>query len=78
MQCIFDQKMAKTAKIRTFPVTKLLVNYTKQLSPVSDQVLDNSDARFRKNVQKPDFLAKMTKFWTKKGSKNGPNFFVRA
>ena len=52
MQCIFDQKMAKTAKIRISPVTKLPLNYTKQLSPVYDQVLDNVDARFRTKSSK--------------------------
>ena len=30
---------------------------------------------FKENVQKHDFLAKMAKFWTKKGSKNRPDFF---
>ena len=29
---------------------------------------------FEENVRKYDFRSKMAKFWTKKGSKNGPDF----
>ena len=32
---------------------------------------------FEENYQKPDFRAKMAKFWTKKGPKMAPFFFVR-
>ena len=74
----FLTKNGQNGQKRIPPVTKLPLDYTKQLSPVSDQVLDNSDARFRKSVQKPDFWAKMAKFWTKKGPKMGPIFFVRS
>ena len=45
-QCIFDQKVTKIAKIRIFPDTILPINDLKPLSPVSDQVTWNSDARF--------------------------------
>ena len=48
-QCIFGTKMAKT---RIFPDTTLPLDDTKQLSPVSDQVLDKSDVRFRRKCPK--------------------------
>ena len=53
MQCIFDPKMAKTAKTRIFPDTTLPFSDSKQLSQDSEQFLDKSDA-FEENVQKPD------------------------
>ena len=40
-QCIFDPKMTKTAKTRIFPDTTLPFDNSKQLFPVSDQVLDS-------------------------------------
>ena len=43
----FDRKMAKMAKISNFPDTTLPFDDSKQLSPVSDQVLDKSDVWFR-------------------------------
>ena len=46
MQCIFDQKMAKMAKVRNVPDTTLPLNDTKQLSTVSDKILGNSDVQF--------------------------------
>ena len=52
MQCIFDPKMAKTAKTRIFPDTTQQFSDSKQLSPDSDQVLDKSDARFRRKCPK--------------------------
>ena len=52
MQCIFDTKMAKTAKTRIFPDTTLTFDDSKQLSPVSDQVLDKSDVQFRRKCPK--------------------------
>ena len=63
---------------RSLKTSEEPINYKKQRSPVSDQVLDNSDARFRKKCKKPHFWAKIAKFWTKKGCKNGQFFFVRA
>ena len=57
MQCIFDQKMAKTAKTRIFPDTTLPFDDSKQLTPVSDQALDKSDMWFEENIQKPDFFS---------------------
>ena len=51
-QCIFGPKMAKTAKTRIFPDTKLPLDDTKQLSPVSDQVLDKFDVQFRRKCPK--------------------------
>ena len=51
-QCIFDPKMAKTAKTRIFPDTTLPLDDKKQLSPVSDQVLDKSDVRIRRKCPK--------------------------
>ena len=59
---------------RIFLDTTLQFDDSKQLSQVSDQVLDKSDVLIRKKCPKPDFWAKMAKFWTKKGSKNGPDF----
>ena len=56
MQCIFDPKMAKTAKTRIFLDTTLPLNDSKQLSQVSDQVLDKSDERIQRNCQKIRFL----------------------
>ena len=50
MQCIFDPKMAKTAKTRNFPEITLPFDDSKQMSPVSDQVLDKSDVPFEENV----------------------------
>ena len=50
MQCIFDPKMAKTAKTRIFPDTTLPFSDSKQLSPDSDQVLEN--VKKAKNGQK--------------------------
>ena len=44
-QCTFDPEMAETAKTRIFPDTTLPLNDSKQLSQVSDQVLDKSDVR---------------------------------
>ena len=53
----FNPKMAKMAKTRIFPDTTLPFDDSKQLSPVSDQVLDKSDERFRKKCQKTWFLS---------------------
>ena len=58
--------MAKTAKTRIFLDTTLPLNDSKQLSQVSDQVLDKSDVRIRRkcpNVH--DFLAKNGQKWLK-------------
>ena len=52
------------AKTRIFLDTTLPLNDSKQLSQVSDQVLDKSDVRIR-NVQKLDFLAKNGQKWQK-------------
>ena len=74
----FWPETTNTAKTRSFPDTTLPFDDPKQLSPDSDQVLDKSDVRFQRKCPKTwFFLAKMAKFWTKKGSKNGPDFFVR-
>ena len=51
-QCIFDPKMAKMAKTRIFLDTTLPKNDSKQLSQVSDQVLDKSDVRIRRKCPK--------------------------
>ena len=75
MQCNFDPKRAKTAQTRIFPNTTLPFDDSKQLPSVSDQVLTNMMCGFKENVQKPDFLAKMAKFWTKKRSKKWPLLF---
>ena len=48
----FDPKMAKTAKTRIFLDTTLPLNDSKQLSQVSDHVLDKSDVRFRRKCPK--------------------------
>ena len=74
MQCIFDPKKAKMAKTSIFPDTTLPFDDSKQLSPVSDEDLDKSDERLRRKCPKTSFSSKMAKFWTKKGSKNCPDF----
>ena len=51
-QCIFDQKLAKTAKIRIFLDTTLSLNDSKQLYPDSGKVLDKSEVRFRRKFPK--------------------------
>ena len=49
----FDPKKAKKAKNRKFPDKTLPFDDSKQLSPVSDQVLDKSGAKKdKKRVQK--------------------------
>ena len=73
----FWPKMAKTAKTRIFPDTTLPLDDTKQLSPVSDQVLDKSDVRIRRKCPKTWFLSKNGQILDQKGSKNGPDFLVR-
>ena len=56
MQCIFDQKNGQNGQKRNFPDTTLPFDDSKQLSSVSDQVLDKSDVWFlEENVQKPNF-----------------------
>ena len=67
----FWPKMGRNGQKRIFPDTTLPLNDWKQLSRVSDQVTWNS----QENSQKPDFWAKMAKFWTKKGKK-WPIFFI--
>ena len=51
---------------KIFPDPTLSLKSSKQLFPVSDQVLDKSDVLIRKNVQKPEFLAKNDKIDHKK------------
>ena len=51
-QCIFDPKMANTAKSRIFPDTTLPFDDSKQLM-----------CGFEENVRKPDFLAKNGQKW---------------
>ena len=77
MQWIFDPKMTKTAKTRIFPVTAMPLDDSKQLSTVSDQVLDKSDVWFRRKCPKTLFISKNGQILDQKGSKNGPNFIVR-
>ena len=74
MQCIFDPKMAKMAKTRIFPDTTLSFNDSKQLSPVSDQVLDKSDARIQRKCPETCFGRKWPNFGPKKGPKMAPIF----
>ena len=57
--------MAKTAKTRIFLATPLPLNDSKQLSQVSDQVLDQSDLRIRRKCPKTLFLAKNGQKWQK-------------
>ena len=70
----FDQKMARTAKTRIFPDTTLSFDDSKQLSPVSDKVLDKSDERFRRKCPKTSFSSKNGQILDQKGSKYGPDF----
>ena len=58
----FWPKNDRTAKTRIFPDTTLPVNDSKQLSLVSDQVLDKSDI----------FEQKLSIFGPKKGPKMAP------
>ena len=48
----FYPKMAKTAKTRIFLDTTLTLYDSKQLSQVSDQVLDKSDVRIQRKCPK--------------------------
>ena len=73
----FWPKKAKTAKTRIFPDTKLPLDDTKQLSPVSDQVVGNFDVSFWKKVQKPDFESKNCLFLDQKGTKMGPKSYCQ-
>ena len=58
--------MAKTAKTRIFLDTTLPLNDSKQLSQVTDQVLEtNLMCKFEENIQKPDFWAKNGQTWQK-------------
>ena len=57
--------MAKMAKTRIFPDTTLPFDDSKELSPVSDQVLDKSDVQIRRKCRKPDFFAKNGQKWQK-------------
>ena len=67
--------MAKTTKTRIFLDTTLPFDDSKQLSQVSDQVLDKSDVRFRGKCPKNlTFEQKMAKFRTKKRPKMAPIF----
>ena len=66
--------MAKTAKTRNFPDTTLPFDDSKQLSTVSEQVLDKSDERFWRNCPKTCFLNENGQILDQKGSKNGPDF----
>ena len=69
--------MAKTAKTRIFPDTTLPFDDSKQLSQVSDQVLDKSDMRFRRKCPKSLFLSKKRQILNQKGPKNAPRFFCQ-
>ena len=77
IQCIFDPKKAKKAKNREFPDKTLPFNDSKQLSPVSDQVLDKSAVQFRIKWPKAYFWSKNGQISDQKGPKYGPDFFVR-
>ena len=67
--------MAKTAKTRIFLDTRLPFDKSKQLSQVSDQVLDKSDVLFKENDQKLIFEQKWPNFGPKKGPKMALFFF---
>ena len=69
--------MAKTAKTRIFPDTTLPLDDTKQLSTVSEKVLDKSDAQFQRKCPKTWFLSENGQILDKKSSKNGPDFFCQ-
>ena len=77
MQCIFDPKMAETAKKRIFQGTTMSFDDLKQLPPVSDQVLDKSDVRFRRKYPNTWFLNKNGQILDQKRVKNGPDICVR-
>ena len=67
--------MAKTAKTRIFLDTTLPFDDSKQLSQVSDQVLDKSDVRIRKKMtENLIFEQKWPNFGPKKGPKMAPIF----
>ena len=74
----FWPKIGQNGQNKNFPRHNTDIKWSsKQLSPISGKVLDKSDVRFQRKRPKTDFWIKMAKFWTKKGSKNGPDFFVR-
>ena len=65
--------MAKTAKTRTFPDPTLPFDDSKQLSPVSDQVLDKTDVRFQ-NVRTPVFFSENGQIFDQKRVQKWPQF----
>ena len=73
----FDPKMAKTAKTRIFLDTTLPFDDSKQLSPVSDQVLDKSDVRIRRKCPKTWFLSKNGQILDQKRVQKWPRFFFQ-
>ena len=73
----FWPKNSQNGKTRIFLDTTLTLNDSKQLSPVAGKVLDKSDVRFQRKCPKTWFLSENGQILDKKGSKNGPNFFVR-
>ena len=67
--------MAKTSKTRIFLDTTLPFDDSKQLSQVSDQVLDKSDVRIRRKCPKTWFLSENGQILDqKKGPKMAPIF----
>ena len=75
-QCIFDPTMAKTAETSIFLDTTLPFDDSKQLSPVSDQVLDKSDVRIQRKWPKTWFLSKNGQILDQKRvQKMAPIFF---
>ena len=73
----FYLKMAKTAKTSIYLDTTLPLNDSKQLSQVSDQVLDKSDVQFRRKWPKTWFLSENGQILDQKRVQKWPRFFCR-
>ena len=72
----FLPKKAKKAKNRKFPDKKLPFDDSKQLSPVSVQVLDKSDVRFQRKCPKTWFLSKNGQILDQNRVKKWSRFFL--
>ena len=72
----FWPKNGQNDQTNNFPDTTLPLDDTKQLSPVSDQVLDKSGVWFRRKCPKTWFLSKNGQILDQKRSKNVQKIFL--
>ena len=73
----FWPKNSQNSQNKNFPRHNTAIRWFKQFSQVSDQVLDKSDVWIRRKCPKTWFLSENGQILDQKGSKNGPDFFVR-